>query len=60
MNRFEFMERLSKELGSYIHISFVNPDSDFSEEEYQESKEYFLNLEKRKPWNSTDDKGENK
>lgn len=46
MDRFEIMCRLSQELGSYIHINFRNPDEIFTEDDYQELKEYFLNLSK--------------
>ena len=46
MDRFEIMRRLSQEFGSYIHINFRNPDEIFTEDDYQELKEYFLNLSK--------------
>ncbi|MFR3686203.1 MAG: hypothetical protein ACLTW7_09300 [Enterococcus sp.] len=46
MDRFEMMRRLSQEFGSYIHINFRNPDEIFTEDDYQELKEYFLNLSK--------------
>lgn len=46
MDRFEIMRRLSQEFGSYIHINFRNSDEIFTEDDYQELKEYFLNLSK--------------
>ena len=46
MDRFEMMRRLSKEFVSYIHINFRKPDEIFTEDDYQELKEYFLNLSK--------------
>lgn len=54
MDRFEVMQRLSQDLGTYIHISFVDPNHIYSEEEYQELKEQFIkifkNLKEKKKW----------
>lgn len=44
MDRFEVMQRLSEDLGTYIHISFVDPNHIYSEEEYQELKEQFSRI----------------
>lgn len=44
MDRFEGMQRLSQDLGTYIHISFVDPNHIYSEEEYQELNEQFSQI----------------
>lgn len=47
MNRFELMDRLSKELGSYVHINFVDKNKDFSEEDYQETLKFMYSMEEK-------------
>ena len=54
MDRFEVMHRLSKELGTYIHINFKDHDHVYSEDEYQELKEQLSRI-----FNNTKSKKEN-
>lgn len=46
MDKFEVERRLMEEIGGNIHLTPVDRDHIYSEEEYQETKAFILKLDK--------------
>lgn len=47
MDKYEVEIRLAKELGGNIHLTPVDRDHVYSEEEYQETKAFIMSLDKK-------------
>ena len=47
MDKYDVERRLMEEIGVNIHLTPVDRDHIYSEEEYQETKEFIISLDKK-------------
>ncbi|HHA4396195.1 TPA: hypothetical protein ACOBTX_000021 [Enterococcus faecium] len=47
MNKFEVEKRLTEELGGYVHLNDGGKEVFYSEEDYQQLKQFFIEMDKK-------------